>query len=183
MPHIASRTRFFENPTCTVSHYYVSSEGLYRLLGRGRHGRRQWRVRLNPNKVRDASVHQAFSAFQKGSIRMVFSSDVTQSDLEKDVLFREDGARFVQSRFMSKFRVNFVIFSVAAILLCSGARQAFSQSTSANKRETLEETSGTSIRNFDALRALSSDYLSNPDGGETPVDEDDLWIPNMSLGK
>ncbi len=183
MPHIASRTRFFENPTCTVSHYYVSSEGLYRLLGRGRHGRRQWRVRLNPNKVRDASVHQAFSAFQKGSIRMVFSSDVTQSDLEKDVLFREDGARFVQSRFMSKFRVNFVIFSVAAFLLCSGARQAFSQSTSANKRETLEETSGTSIRNFDALRALSSDYLSNPDGGETPVDEDDLWIPNMSLGK
>ena len=49
---------------------------------------------------------------------MVFSSDVIQSDLEKDVLFREDGARFVQSRFMSKFRVNFVIFSVAAILLC-----------------------------------------------------------------
>ena len=68
--------------------------------------------------VRDASVHQAFSAFQKGSIRMVFSSDVIQSDLEKDVLFREDGARFVKSRYMSKFRVNFVILSFAEILLC-----------------------------------------------------------------
>ena len=104
---------------------------------------------------------------------MVFSSDAIQSDLEKDVLFREDGARFVQTRFMGKFRANFVIFSVAAVLLCSGARQAFSQSTSAsnsNKRETLEETSGTSIRNFDALRALSADYLNNPDGGESPGD-------------
>ncbi len=117
---------------------------------------------------------------------MVFSSDAVQSDLEKDVLFREDGARFVQTHIMNKIRANLVIFTIAAILLGSGTRQAFSQSTNvntSNKRETLEETSGTSIRNFDALRALSSDYLNNPDGGETPVDKDDLWLPNMSLGK
>ncbi|MBQ4203787.1 MAG: hypothetical protein II655_08815, partial [Thermoguttaceae bacterium] len=30
---------------------------------------------------------------------------------------------------------------------------------------------------------MSSDYLKNPDGKEVPVDEDDLWLPELSLGQ
>lgn len=48
---------------------------------------------------------------------------------------------------------------------------------------TLQEATGSSVRDFNAIRALSRDYLDNPDGGETPVDEDDLWFPDMALAK
>ena len=62
------------------------------------------------------------------------------------------------------------------------SQNLYAQTARSGKVATLEEASGTSIKDFNALRALSSDYLDNPDGGETPDDEEE-WSPNLSLVK
>ena len=48
----------------------------------------------------------------------------------------------------------------------------------ARKTATLQEASGTTVREFDALKALRNDF-----NDETPRDENALWIPDMALAK
>ena len=55
--------------------------------------------------------------------------------------------------------------------------------TSPNAVLSPEEATGKSLRDFNAIRVLDRDYINNPDGEKTPVDEDDLWLPDLSLGQ
>ena len=87
-----------------------------------------------------------------------------------------------------------ILFAVAAVCsLCLLNNESFAQNASSNisgsnsktsnNALSPEEASGVSLRDFDAIRAISPDYLKNPDGGTIPVDEDDLWTPELALGK
>lgn len=84
---------------------------------------------------------------------------------------------------------------VASLMICSlisEAKDAFAQNvmsnartngTQASKVRSPEEETGVSLRDFDAIRTMSSDYLENPDGGSIPLSEDDLWLPELALGQ
>ena len=81
----------------------------------------------------------------------------------------------------------------AATFLCSLKSQnnaTFAQNAPSNAQpksptsvQSPEEATGTSLRDFDALRAMSSEFLSNPDGQDVPIDEDDIWLPDLALGQ
>ncbi len=60
------------------------------------------------------------------------------------------------------------------------SQNLYAQTARPNAVATLQETSGTTVKDFNALRALNSDFLNNPDGGATPDDEEE-WSPNLSL--
>ena len=101
------------------------------------------------------------------------------------------GRKTASRRLFSKNRLLTSLLStisISAIVLSAfyfDVEHSFAQTTSSktSKIATPEEASGTSVRDFNALRALNRDYLNNPDGGETPLDVDDLWIPDMALAK
>ena len=120
---------------------------------------------------------------------MFFSSDVKPFGAAQDV--RPSARRTTCPCIFHENRKKLsLIVSVAALLLnvvCIDAEIAFAQTANRARGTgnvaTPEEATGTSVRDFDALRALDRDYLNNPDGGEIPVDEDDLWFPEMALAK
>ncbi|MBQ9873975.1 MAG: BamA/TamA family outer membrane protein [Thermoguttaceae bacterium] len=94
--------------------------------------------------------------------------------------------------FAKKFeRVAFSLFFSAVIFgdFYASNDVALAQNASTNpvneKSQVLspEEATGTSIKDFNALRALDPEYIANPDGGDVPVDEDDVWLPDLALAK
>ena len=120
---------------------------------------------------------------------MFFSSDIKLRGVAQDVRPSARGT-FGPCLFHENRKKLFLIVSVATFFLNAcyiDAEIAFAQNSNRARGTgnvaTPEEATGTSIRNFDALRALDRNYLNNPDGGEIPVDEDDLWFPEMALAK
>lgn len=71
-------------------------------------------------------------------------------------------------------------FSNTETLAQTGASNA---RTNSSKVQSPEEATGTSLRDFNAIQALSPDFIDNPDGGAVPISEDDLWLPDLALGK
>ena len=120
---------------------------------------------------------------------MFFSSDIKLRGVAQDVRPSACGTSS-PCLFHENRKKLFLIVSVVAFFLnvvYIDVEIAFAQSSNRARGTgnvaTPEEATGTSIRDFDALRALDRNYLNNPDGGETPVDEDDLWFPEMALAK
>ena len=65
----------------------------------------------------------------------------------------------------------------------SSSNTSVNASKSSNNVLSPEEASGVSMRDFNAIRVINSDYFENPDGGDVPQSEDDVWIPDLALGK
>ncbi len=99
-----------------------------------------------------------------------------------------------QARTLARFSTQSIYVSMS-IVFCSFVffcnetlaqnvkSNAQNSSTRTSKVLSPEEATGTSLRDFNSIKALSSDYLENPDGGDIPVGEDDLWLPDLALGK
>ena len=120
---------------------------------------------------------------------MIFSSDIRPCGVAQDVrpsarrtvcpcLFNENRKKFFLIASVVAFLLNVVRVDVGIAFAQTSAHAIRTQNVA-----TPEEATGTTVRDFDALRALDRNYLNNPDNGETPIDEDDLWFPEMALAK
>ncbi|MDO5308407.1 MAG: BamA/TamA family outer membrane protein [Planctomycetia bacterium] len=114
-----------------------------------------------------------------------------QNDADS-VIFDAPRARLnahLRTRKLRRSTAILSILALAALLLHADSfARAQSGSTAPSTRQTrstltVEEASGSSLRDFDAIRALDRRFLDNPDGGAVPVDPDDLWLPDLSLGR
>ena len=120
-------------------------------------------------------------------MRFTFISTFLYADAETPSRTAENEFCLLRKRTRSFFEAFSLAFFVCSLLFSTNngtfAQNAATKVNSANSVLSPEEATGVSLRDFDALRAMSSDYLKNPDGKEVPVDEDDLWLPELSLGQ
>ncbi len=115
---------------------------------------------------------------------MLFSADnrlVGDVQVGRNASFKTTGSRFFMGKFEHCALASTI--SVVTVLLCVLAMTAENAFAQTSKVLSPEEATGTSLRDFDAIRTLSKDYLDNPDGGDIPLDEDDLWLPDMALAR
>lgn len=120
-------------------------------------------------------------------MRFTFISTFLYAEAETSSRTAENEFCLQRKRTRSFFEAFSLAFFVCSLLFSTNngtfAQNAATKINSASSVLSPEEATGVSLRDFDALRAMSSDYLKNPDGKGVPVDEDDLWLPELSLGQ
>ena len=105
-------------------------------------------------------------------MRFTFISTFLYADAETSSRTAENEFCLLRKRTRSFFEAFSLAFFVCSLLFSTNngtfAQNAATKVNSANSVLSPEEATGVSLRDFDALRAMSSDYLKNPDGKEVP---------------